>query len=269
MTKYDIVFIDIDGTLRDNNRNISQESIDAIARVKEQGIIVVLATGRSCNYAKKVAEKINTSDYLISSNGSEVINFRTNETIFNKGIDRNSLYDIFAYCQENNVNLLLNTIKEDYQTIEESHRRTLIHFLDEIKEDVNQIVITSMNYDRMLVIPEMFKEKFPHLHLSGSSSDLKRGNRHPETDYYHDYNAENVSKATGVLELLDYLKIPVERSIAIGNSDNDISMCSVAGCGVAVANASKSLKEIADEIIGDNNENAVAEFLETLEAEMI
>lgn len=264
MKKYEIVFIDIDGTLRDSKGEISQETIDAIARVKQHGIIVVLATGRSCSYAKKVAEEINTSEYLISSNGSEVINFRTNDVIFNKAIDRNSLKEIMTYCQENNVNLLFNTIKEDYQTIEESHRRILIHSLDEIKEDVNQIVITSMNYDRMLIIPEMFKEKYPNLHLSGSSSDLKKGNRHPDIDYYHDYNAENVSKATGVLELLDYLQIPVERSIAIGNNDNDLSMCSTVGCAVAVENASISLKQIADEIIGSNNENGVAKFLDTL-----
>lgn len=264
MNRYDIVFIDIDGTLRNSDKELTEVTKEAIKKVIDKGIKVVLCTGRSRKYAKNVALLAGTSEYVVSSNGSEVTNINTDEVIYNGKIDDETIKGLLEYCQTNEINLLLNTVKEDYQTINESDNRIYIEKMEEIKDEVNQIVITSMNYDRMLVIPDMFKDKFPNIHLNSTAEDLTNGNRHPKTDYYHDYNIVGVSKAKGVVELLDYLNIPLERCITIGDSFNDVSMCEVAGYCVAMGNAVDKLKILADEVTKTNDENGVAEFLNTL-----
>lgn len=261
MKKYDIIFIDIDGTLRDSNGKISKITKEKIKEIQNHGIKVVLCTGRSCSYAKKVAQEVGSSEYLISSNGSEVINMVTKEVIFNQKIKEEYLKDIFNYCKNNNINLLLNTIDNDYQTINESDNRIYINDISEVKEEVNQIVITSKNHERMVIIPPMFKEKYPELNLNSSSKELKTGKKPPK-DYYHDFNSINVSKARGVSELLDYLSIPKERSISIGDSDNDLTMCELTGYCVAMGNAIDELKNIADTITSKNDDNGVANFIE-------
>ncbi|MGM9834779.1 MAG: Cof-type HAD-IIB family hydrolase [Bacilli bacterium] len=264
MKKYKIVFIDIDGTLRNSDGIIDKETINQIKRLKDQGYLVVLCTGRSCKYAKNVALEVGTSDYLISSNGAEVTNIKTNEVIFNAAIPEKDVKEILSYCQKSNINMLLNTTNEDYQSIEESSNRILINSYDEIKYPVNQIVLTSLNYNRMLVIPRMFADLYPSIHLASTSNDLKSGNRHPNKDYFHDFNAVGVSKARGITELLDYLHISKEDAITIGDGDNDISMCELAGYCVAMGNATSKLKSIADEITKTNDEKGVSYFTNKL-----
>lgn len=264
MKKYKIIFLDIDGTLRNSNGVVDKETKEQIKRIKDQGYIVVLCTGRSCKYAKKVALEVGTSDYLISSNGAEVTNIKTDEVIFNAAIPEKYVKAILSYCQKANVNMLLNTTNNDYQSIKESSNRTLIKSYDDIKYPVNQIVITSLNYNRMLIIPKMFADLYPSIHLASTSNDLKIGNYHPNKDYFHDFNVVGVSKARGVIELLDYLHIAKEAAITIGDGENDISMCEIAGYCVAMGNATSKLKRIADEVTKTNDEKGVSCFVNKL-----
>ena len=55
---YKIVFFDIDGTLVDHENNMPQSTVDAVEKLKEKGIKVVLATGRSPVHIKEVARKL-------------------------------------------------------------------------------------------------------------------------------------------------------------------------------------------------------------------
>lgn len=264
MNKYEIVFIDIDGTLRNSEGLVSEENKNIIKTITSKGIKVVLATGRSCSYAKKVCEEVGTSEYLISSNGSEVINRITNEVIFQKPISKDNIRNIYQYCKSKDLNLLVNTIKQDYQSKPESNQRKTIDDINDIlSSEVNQIVITSMNYDRMLIIPNMFSDKYPDIKINSTSLELLKGNRHPKKDYYHDINVEHVSKATGVAELLDYLNISPENCIAIGDSFNDISMIELCGLGVAMGNATEALKEVSNYVTDTNDNDGVAKIIKS------
>lgn len=264
MNKYKIVFIDIDGTLRNSLSEIPKEVKNKIHDLIEKGIKVVLCTGRSRKYAAKVAKEVGTSDYVISSNGAEVTNLKTGEIVFNYPINRDIAEEIFNYCKKSNINMLINTVDNDYQTIEESSNRDYIEDIAKVKEDINQIVLTSMSYNKMLVIPRMFKDKYPRLKLNSSSNDLNNPYKKPIKDYYYDYNYDDVSKAKGIVELLDYLHISKEDSVSIGDSYNDIAMCELTGYCVAMGNAIDALKVVANEVTKTNDENGVATFIDSL-----
>ena len=116
----------------------------------------------------------------------------------------------------------------------------------------------------MLVLPHMFKEKYPNLKVVHSSVSLIEEKRVPGKEYYHDLVIENTAKSTGIVELLDYLDIDSDRAIAIGNGYDDICMCDVVGTSVAMENANPILKEIATYITDTTENDGVAKILEKL-----
>lgn len=264
MNKYKIVFIDIDGTLRNSHGEVTEETKKKIQDLIKKNVKVVLCTGRSLKYATKVAEEVGTSDYIISSNGAEATNLKTKESIYNYPIPKDIAENIFEYCKQNNINMLINTIKEDYQTIKESSNRKYIENFSQVQDDINQIVLTSMSYNKMLVIPRLFKDKYPRLKLNNSSDDLYAKNKKTTKDYYYDYNYDNVTKAEGIVRLLEYLNISSEDSISIGDSYNDIAMCELTGYCVAMGNAVDALKVVANEVTNTNDEDGVATFIDSL-----
>lgn len=73
--------------------------------------------------------------------------------------------------------------------------------------------------------------------------------------------AKTASKGTALEKLANYLSIPIQNTIAIGNDNNDLSMIKVAGYRSSVSNATIDLKNNADKIIDSNDEDGIAKYL--------
>lgn len=264
MKDIEIIFLDIDGTIRNSDSKVESITKDAIKRVEKTGIKVVLCTGRSCKYAKRVAKELELDGYLISSNGAEIINLKDDSIIYNAEMDFNEIKKVYNFCKENNLNFLLNTIPEDYQTINESYNRVCINNLDEVNNPVNQIVITSYNYTAMKEILDNFTTTYKNIRISGCANGLKTGDLNPKKDYYIDINRFDSSKANGVSKLLEYLGIESKMALACGDGINDYEMLQSVGIGVAMGNGLEELKEVADYITKTNDEYGVAYLLDKI-----
>lgn len=270
MNKYKIVFVDIDDTLNPSNSTVSLYTKEIMTKLKEKGIKVVVNTGRSAKYAIKKSIEANLSEYIISSNGAEVYNYYERKKIFSKPIDKNIIKKIYEYCINHKMTIILNALENRYINIKDYkyNNEPAIYFenVDEIieKNEINQIVILSSNYDRMLVLPNLFKEKFPLLKIVHSSIGLIEEKREKDKEYYHDLVLENTAKSTGIVELLEYLNIDEEEAIAIGNGYDDICMTDVVGTSIAVTNANPLLKEVATYITDSAKDDGVAKILASL-----
>lgn len=270
MKKYDIVFVDIDDTLNPSNQKVSEYTKEVMQRLKEQDIKVVVNTGRSARYAIEKSLEAGLSEYTISSNGAEVYNYHERKEIFSKPIKDEDIKAIYEYCITHNMTIILNSLEKRFINIKDYkyNNEPAIYFenIDEIIENnkINQLVILSSNYDRMLVLPNLFKEKFPSLKVVHSSIGLIEEKRVKNKEYYHDLVLENTAKSSGIVELLDYLNIDSERAIAIGNGYDDICMCDVVGTSVAMGNANQVLKEAATYITDTSENDGVAKILEKL-----
>ena len=86
----------------------------------------------------------------------------------------------------------------------------------------------------------------------------------PGSEYFHDIVMGNVSKGTGIAEVLDYLNISKDEAMSIGDSDNDIAMTLVAGTSIAMGNATENLKKCSTQVIKSNTEGGLYLFLKTL-----
>lgn len=270
MNKYDIVFVDIDDTLNPTNSNVSEYTKEVMTKLKEKGIIVVTNTGRSASYAISKSKEANLSEYTISSNGSEVYDYLNKKVIFSSSIANEDIIGIYDYCKTHNLTLILNSLEKRFiNTLEYHYNNEPAIYFDDINKlleenSINQLIILSSNYDRMLVLPKLFKEKFPSLKVIHSSKALIEEKREKNKEYYHDIVLEHTSKSTGIVELLDYLKIDSEKAIAIGNGYDDICMTDVVGTSVAVLNAVPLLKECSTYITSDVTEDGTAKILEKL-----
>lgn len=270
MNKYEIVFVDIDDTLNPSNGKTSEYTKEVMKKLKDKGIKVVVNTGRSAKYAIEKSIEAGLSEYTISSNGAEVYNYYERKEIFSKPIDKDDIRAIYEYCQNHNMTIILNSLETRYINIKDYkyNSEPAIYFedLEEILKDnqINQLVILSSNFDRMLVLPNLFKEKFPSLKVVHSSIGLIEEKREKNKEYYHDLVLEHTAKSTGIVELLDYLGIDNEKAIAIGNGYDDICMCDVVGTSVAVENANQTLKEVATYITDCTENDGVAKILEKL-----
>ena len=270
MNKYDIVFVDIEDTLTPSNGVASEYTKEVMQKLKDKGIKVVVNTGRSTKYAVNKSLEANLSEYVISSNGAEVYDYHNRKVLFNQAIPKDTIKDIYNYCNEHNMTLILNSIENRYINITDyKYNNEPAIFFDDIDEllkdkEINQLIVLCSNYDRMLVIPNLFKEKFPSLKVVHSSIGLIEEVRTPGKEYYHDLVLEHTAKSTGIVELLDYLDIDSEEAIAIGNGYDDICMCDVVGTSVAVENANTILKETATYITDSAINDGAAKILEKL-----
>jgi hydroxymethylpyrimidine pyrophosphatase-like HAD family hydrolase len=77
-------------------------------------------------------------------------------------------------------------------------------------------------------------------------------------------SAPGVTKATGLAEMADRHGVAPHQVAAIGDMPNDLPMLQWAGHSYAVANAHPSVQEVADEVVGSNDEDAVAQLIEGL-----
>lgn len=270
MEKYEIVFVDIDDTLNPSNGQVSEYTKEVIKKVKEKGIKVVVNTGRSAKYAIEKSIEGGLSEYIISSNGAEVYNYHERKEIFSKPINPEDIRAIYDYCITHNMTIILNSLEKRFINIKDYkyNSEPAIYFenIEEILNEykINQLVVLSSNFDRMLVLPNLFKEKFPALKVVHSSIGLIEEKREKNKEYYHDLVLENTAKSTGIVELLEYLNIDSENAIAIGNGYDDICMCDVVGTSVAVENANHILKESATYITDTAANDGVAKILEKL-----
>ena len=99
MSKYEIVFVDIDDTLNPSNGEVSEHTKEVMKRIKDKGIKVVIDSGRSAGYAIKKAIEAGLSEYIISSNGAEVYNYYERKEIFSKPIPSKEIMEIYSFIE--------------------------------------------------------------------------------------------------------------------------------------------------------------------------
>lgn len=259
---------DLDGTLLTSGQYVSPKSCEIINRLTEQGMIFSYATARSLITAKKVTAGLSPKTPVIVYNGVFITDSASGEKLVKNTFSGSQAEDIFKTLTKYEILPLVYSIiggEEKFSYIPEKMTRGMADFLDTRRGDPRHRPLS--NEDGMLD-GEIFY--FACMDEAGSMSEA-----HEELKkrYYCVYSKDIYSgdqwleilpkaatKANAVLQLKEYCGC--ERLVVFGDGINDIPMFKAADECYAVGNAAAELKEIADGIIGNNNEDSVAEFLE-------
>ncbi len=261
---YEILVLDIDGTLTNSRKEISEKTLKAIVKIQERGHKVVLASGRPTPGILTLADKLRLSEYngyILSFNGAKIINCSTNEIIYQKFLPRDIIPRLHAAARENSVGIIsyedtciITDMEADEYMKKESEIngipiKKVLDFPSYIDFDVNKCLITGPG-SKLEKVEIIMKEKF------GARINIYRSE-----PYFLELMPQNIDKAYSLSKLLDYLGLSKEQMISCGDGYNDITMLQYAGMGVAMANAQEIVKNAADYITLSNDEDGVAHVI--------
>lgn len=263
-----IIYLDLDGTLLDDNKNVPEKNMAAISEALQKGHKVVICTGRPLCSTKKQFDALGMNRegcYAIAYNGGQIYDIFHQITLFKQTIPLKYVRYIFEKAAEHDIYVQTYTdndilCQEDTKEGVDYSRRLLIERV--IVPDVFEIMgeekpckalAIAKGYDRKKL--EAFREV-----LTEWAED--RVNMFFSCYEFLEFVPKGISKGAGIRFLAEHLNIPMENTIAVGDAENDIAMIECAGLGVAMQNAGADIKIHADYITeADNNQGGVAEVI--------
>jgi Cof subfamily protein (haloacid dehalogenase superfamily) len=268
--KIKLVAIDLDGTLLTSNKEVTQRTIKTLEKVKDQGLKVVIATGRPLLGLDYVIKDVPKSPYILTTNGARVANLETGEVILERLIEHSVVLKIFEILEKYDCVKEIFYKGQGYVPADELKRIHLYHKKPEMceyarktREPISDLlgfikdVAGSADKAQGIFNDMDIREKaWQELNSLGVLTLV-------DSYYYNiEINAKGVDKGSSLKFLAERLGILQEEVMAIGDGDNDAWMLEYAGVGVAMANARDNIKEIANVVTLSNDEDGVAKILE-------
>lgn len=270
-----LLVLDVDGTLFGSDGKVSMSSIEAMKKVQEKGITIMLASGR--DYSSLPLDQLKDVDipYVITCNGSAAYKTDTKEALYEECLDTEEMLEVFAYVLERGIHLnvqmnggnytekkcqsyIRNMAVPDYvkEVLDETCEPVddIVEFVRKNKVDILKVTLNfQMKEDGEYLNREevnQYLKKLPDIHVvDGGFANLE-------------FNKAGVSKASGIRFMSKYLGIPKEDIMAIGDSENDIEMLKEAGLGIAMGNARDEVIAVADAVTAPNDEDGVTKAIE-------
>lgn len=260
---YKLVASDIDGTLNNDNGNLSQENLLAIQKLDEMGIPFVLATGRTlCEMTELLS--IPQIRYVVYSNGAAIYDKQT-DTSTCMGIYGKTVKDVLKLLFNYECYIVLhhggNTYEKPFAGYEELKKYNISPIIYNLlknygtqPENFEEFALT-LDYVESIAV--FFANNEDEAHCREILSKDDRLFFAGAWDSSFEVFSIEAGKKKAIQRLLDMLKINVEDLVYLGDSENDVELLKFAGLGLCVANGSENAKNAADKVICTNNENVV------------
>lgn len=266
---YKLVCIDMDGTLLNNRHQVTDLNRKALKEAVEGGVKIAITTGRLYTSASLYAEMIGVKVAVISSNGTyirekgegkciykhpmnrdefsrvcdiiEKYNVRTNFNTYNKLIGR-------EHPPVNNAYMISNKTAPEHLKVGVAVHKNIREAYDIYEGEILKAIMFPQG-------PEMIEKIKKELIEMGGLEVVSSGPDNIEI------MAEGTSKGSGVKAFSEILGVDKKEIICIGDHENDISMVTYAGLGIAMGNAVDSLKKVADYVTDDNENSGVGKAI--------
>lgn len=268
MGKFDGILIctDLDGTLLKNDKTVSEENLRAIEYFKREGGIFTFVTGRLPYYVGAAFNLVRPNAPIGCANGGGVFDFETDAYVWTSPLDRGALplvehidglfpnVGIQAVCYRKTCFCKENVTMEHFRRVTGLENLVLGYY--EVGEPIAKIIFGSDDGDELLAVEAVLRA-----HPLATDFDFIRSER-----TLFEILPKGIGKGVALTKLSEHLGIPIERSVAIGDYDNDVSMLYAAGVGVAVSNASPRALAASDVVTVSNEESAIARVISDIES---
>lgn len=266
-----IIALDLDGTLLDSNKELSERNLKALEEAAAAGFEIVPATGRFYDGMPEVIKQLPFVRYTITINGAEVADLETGtvthkaEMPWQKAVeimswldDKDVIYD----CYMRNCGWMTAAQKELIDEVVESpHSRKMLHelrrpvdelkaFLEEEKQGVQKVQFFMRDVSGRGEMMKLLAEAFDGITVSSAL---------PQNVEINDTLA---NKGDALMALADHLGVAKEAIFAFGDGLNDLPMIQSAGTGIAMENGAEETKNAADWIAPSCDDDGVAVGIE-------
>lgn len=254
-----LITIDLDGTLLNNDGRVSPYTVEVISEVRRNGHKVVIATGRHARTALPIAQELGLTDAIVCFNGALVINLETNEVEMAHAYMNHDVYHLTRLAKDWGYRYFAAT----------QHR---YHVEAQYTDVIKDFAMKGVSVDKVRNIDDV-KDPIFKMTVVGSERELNQVERfiHPTVSGLQvirsaetaiDVVSPQASKGSALAWLANHYQVDQNDTIAFGNFDNDVSMLTYAGTGIAMDNAPDRVKERADKVCYSNDEHGVARYLE-------
>lgn len=267
MPEIGLIALDLDDTLLDSDKHVSPRNEAVLRRAADAGVEIVPASGRFYGAFPEEVKRLDFIHYVISVNGAEIRDLRTDEVIYTAELPLETalrimdhlaalpvIYDCYmggwGWMTESLQNQAADYAPNVHYLDMLLHKRSpvpeLRAFLREKGRDVQKIQFFIKNAaDKPAVMADL-AARFPDTNVTSSVSNNV------------EINAPGANKGAALLALAEHLGLARAQTMAFGDQLNDLSMIEAAGVGVAMGNADAALKAAADHITADCNDDGVA-----------
>jgi len=248
---YKAVFFDIDGTLVNEEKEIPQDTIEAIAQLKESGIDVFIATGRAPYYFQHYAKPLGI-DSFVSFNGSYVV--YKGKVVHEHPIPKKTLELLESTALANNHPIVMQGAEAGYSNYEE-HPFVAESFHDlrvEVPGYRSSYWKEAKVYQALLYCEAHEESLYTSAEAPFGNLNFVRWHR-----VAMDVIPGGGSKAKGIEAVLKHLGITPAEAVAFGDGLNDKEMLSYVGLGIAMGNAHEEVKPLADFVTKHVNEGGI------------
>ena len=273
---YKLIFIDLDGTLLNDAKEISEENIKLLNRAyKEKGIITIITTGRQYGLVEDLYKKYNCSfgDYVIASNGAIIKNIKTGDYINKDFLNIEEIKVLNRICLEENLDfIMIYSEKNAYMERKDGKLyKSKMQKENAYVDNIVQLLEKNKDIETTLCVMGGGKEE-----LNNAIKKVEKNNnwdnspvcefkkKDEEVDikeYYFDVMRKGCNKKNAVKMVIDKFGINHDEIIVIGDGGNDLSMFDYAKLKIAMKNGSDLLKQKADFITDTNNNDGVAKAI--------
>ncbi len=262
---YKALGLDIDGTLTNSEKIITPETKEAVIKLQQEGIHVIIASGRSEYGVRHLADELKFDEfgsYVMSFNGGRISNYKTGEKIYDNALPLEIIPEIYDLVKKLGLGIL------GYE------KDNLISGNGVDKYQEYDAWACKMNLKPVDNFPVYFSESFNKCLLTGEPDKLReslecvkdhfkdRLNVFLSEEFFIEVLPFGVHKAAGFPKLLERLGITKDELVCVGDGLNDVTMIEYAGLGVAMKNANKALFPVADYVTDSNDENGVLKVIE-------
>ena len=245
-----ILFTDLDGTLLNDEKEVTAGNQAAIDRALEQGHKIVVTTGRPLASGLDIAERIGLTKegcYVIAFNGGQIYDPFHKKTIYGKTFSKEVAKPLFQEAMDRGLHIQSYS---DTQVLSLKENRELLFY---ISGTPYKILLVGLDNRAEL---DRYQEECVNP-LKGTVRGFF------STENFLEIVPDGVSKGVAVKWLCEYLDIPLENSVAAGDAPNDVEMLQAAYVGAVMKNAYEGMDRYATYVTErDNNHDGVAEIIE-------
>ena len=275
-----IIALDLDGTLLDSEKRLSEVNRAALERAAEKGVLIVPTTGRFFGMMPPAVRDLPFVRYAITINGAQVYDRETDTAIVRDEIPLDMAlgvmelldrYDVIYDCYRQNWGWMTAALQEkaaDYAT-NEHYLKMVREFRKPVPELKAHLKATANDGDVQKIM--LFARNTQVSDLSSQVLDairLELAARFPEIKVTSstwnniELNIRTAHKGNALKRFAEHLGLGLANCMAFGDGMNDFTMVEAAGLGVAMANAEPEVKRVAKWIAPSNDDDGVAAGLE-------
>lgn len=261
-----LIAFDLDDTLLNDQRQISDKNVEVLRRAAALGIYIVLCSGRAEDGILPFVRRLDIAGmeagkYLIAINGSSVFDLHKRIQILSKRVSGETL-------------LIANDEAEKMDLRSEVYTPDTIYYAEENEWTRMDVELCNLKGEMVPNYQHFITRGFPKMLIPGDPEKLlilqeklkaSLGDSavvFTSKPYFLEIMPPNCGKGEAIEWLANYLGIPIEKTMAFGDAMNDESMIRKCGYGVAMKNGNEYIKEIADFVTDhDNNDDGVGNFI--------